>query len=143
MSVIQPWDHLISCDEVLALYAESIGRYGGEGSAPKLGCVEQTLGNAYSAELYSNSQSSLGLVFSGYLLFYLIRDHCFIDGNKRLGWICAMRVLAALGLTVNRTQEEATELCMRVADSTSNPAINNGSEVVIWIAERIEAIDNL
>jgi death-on-curing protein len=142
MTGVQPWDHLISYDEVLSLYAESIARYGGEGSAPKLGCVEQTLGNAYSAELYSNSQSSLGLVFSGYLLFYLIRDHCFIDGNKRIGWVCAMRVLASLGLTVDVTQEGATSLCFRIADSTSRDAINDGSQVVIWIAERLEPIAN-
>ncbi|MEK6322502.1 MAG: Fic family protein [Acidobacteriota bacterium] len=142
MSAAKPWDDLINMADVLWLYAEGIKRFGGEGSPPKEGCLEQSLGNAYTAELYSESDSVRGLAFSGYLLFYLTRDHCFVDGNKRIAWTCCMRVLATLGLTVDASQEDAEALCMRIADSTLEDAIKDGSECVVWIAEHLVAIEN-
>jgi len=142
MSAVTPWDHLIPMPVVLALYAEGIRRYGGESSPPKPGCLEQSCGNAYSAELYSESASVPGLAFSGYLLFYLTRDHCFVDGNKRIAWLCSMRVLANLGLTVGVSQADAEALCKRIADSTLEDSIKDGAEVVVWIAEHLEAVED-
>ena len=139
----KPWDGLINIADVLWLYAEGIKRFGGESSPPKEGCLEQSLGNAYTAELYSESNSVQGLAFSGYLLFYLTRDHCFVDGNKRIAWTCAMMVLATLGLTVDVSQDDAEAFCMRIADSTLENAIKDGAEVVVWFAEHLEAIENL
>jgi death on curing protein len=142
MSAATPWDHLIPMSEVSSLYAEGIRRYGGESSPPKPGCLEQSCGNAYTAELYNESESIPGLAFSGYLLFYLTRDHCFVDGNKRIAWLCSMRVLASLGLTVGCSQDDAEELCKRIADSTLEDAIKDGAEVVLWIAEHLEAVED-
>ena len=136
------WDHLISCKDVLTLYAEGIRRYGGTSSDPKEGCLEQALGNALTAELYTESDSMPGLAFTGYLLFYLTRAHCFIDGNKRVGWTSAMRVLANEGLTVDVSQEDAELLCGRLANSTAEDAINAGAEVVDWIAEHLAIIED-
>src|SRR5262249_18616717 len=129
MTPAQPWDHLITLPEVLGLYAEGVRRYGGESSPPKPGCLEQSVGNAYTAELYSESDAMPGLAFSGYLLFYLTRDHCFVDGNKRIAWLCAMRVLGNIPLTVNVSIDDAETLCQRIADSTRDDAIRDGSEV--------------
>jgi hypothetical protein len=39
------------------------------------------------------------------MLFYLIKNHCFIDGNKRVGWAACMEALRSLGLTINATDE--------------------------------------
>jgi death on curing protein len=142
MSTATPWDHLIPMSEVLSLYAEGIKRYGGQGSPPKPGCLEQSCGNAYSAELYTESESVSGLAFSGYLLFYLARDHCFIDGNKRIAWLCSMRVLASLGLSVDVSQEDAEGVCKRIADSTLEDSINDGAIVVAWIAEHLVAVED-
>lgn len=143
MSAAQPWDHHITLSEVCSLYDEGIRRFGGESSPPKMGCLEQSIGNAYTAELYTEANSSKGLVFAGYLLFYLMRDHCFVDGNKRIAWLCAMKVLANSQLTPNVSQNDVVEFCTRIADSTASDAIRDGSQVVVWLSEHVDAAENL
>lgn len=48
----QPWEEVISISQVLKLYGEAITKYGGISSPPKQGCLEQCLGNAWTAEMY-------------------------------------------------------------------------------------------
>ena len=71
---IEPWAHLISVAEILELHAENINLYGGDSTpTPREGCIDGSLGAAWSAEAYAGSESAVpGLCFSGYLLYYLI-----------------------------------------------------------------------
>jgi len=141
MTDLSPWHRLMAMDTVIALHKLGIDKYGGDHSPPKENCLEQSLGGAYSAEQYTSTEDSVeGLIFAGYLLFYLVSNHCFVDGNKRIGWLAAMRVLLSLGLTVSATDDEAEEFCMRIADSQKLDAIRDGQNVVIWLSERLEAI---
>jgi death-on-curing protein len=112
MTPLQPWGQWITSEDLHTLYAEGIRRHGGSGSASKDGCVDGSLGAAYNAELYSmpefNSETAVsGLVFAAYLLFYLTQNHCFLDGNKRIGWLSTMYVLGRLGVTLDVSDDEA------------------------------------
>jgi len=108
----EPWAHLISAEAILKIHSESIARFGGDPTeTAKEGCLERSAGAAYSSELYlENPEAEEGLCFAGYLLYYLIKNHCFIDGNKRVGWAACMEVLRSLGLTVTATDDEIEEL---------------------------------
>jgi hypothetical protein len=68
---VEPWAHLIAVEMILKLHAESIRLYGGDATpTPREGCVERSLGAAWSAEIYTGSENALqGLGFSGYLLY--------------------------------------------------------------------------
>lgn len=134
------WLQIITPEDVLRLHRQGIDRYGGLHSPPREGCIDQSTGNAYAAGLYTAKNdppepADIALVFAGYLLFYLAKNHCFIDGNKRIAWMASMRVLAYFGLAPNATQEEAEEF----VDAIVNDRINGGAEVVSWLAERLEA----
>lgn len=136
-----PWSEWITHDDVHWLYGEGIKQHGGSGSPSQPGCVDAALGAAYNAELYSMPEVDeetviTGLCFCGYLLFYLATKHCFVDGNKRVAWASSMWVLLRLGLTLQVTDTDAEAFCLGVA----NGDINNGAEVVNWIAERLVAI---
>ena len=85
------WESLITVDEVIKLHAESL-RHVNQDIVPigaKLrDCVEARIKKVWSAEQYSSDTTRdvlEGLVFAGYLMFYLVQDHCFPDGNKRIG----------------------------------------------------------
>lgn len=143
MTNLQPWTDWITEETVHNLHAEGIKRYGG---APALvserGCIDGSLGSAYTAELYSmpevDSETVLsGLVFSGHLLFYLITKNCFTDGNKRVGWMSALFVLIRLGLTLDVTEKAAEDYCLAIASGN----IRSAAEVVDWIAEHLKEID--
>ena len=71
MSEIRPWDSILSFSDVATLYGEGIRRYGGDPSEPKPGCVDGSVGAAWSAESYADPDPGRlpGLVFAGYLLF--------------------------------------------------------------------------
>lgn len=139
MTDLRPWHELLSLEDVYELYREGIRRYGGDPSDPKPGCVDGSLGAAWSAESYSDPDPGRlpGLVFAGYLLFYLARNHCFTDGNKRVAWSAAMHVLIGHGLTVEATADEAEQLMLSVIARR----VNDGMEVVSWLAERLIAAE--
>jgi death-on-curing protein len=136
----QPWSQWISDNTITDLYAEGINRWGGAGSPPQPGCIDGALGAAYNAEQYSSGTEEegfiQGLIFCGYLLFYLTTKHCYVDGNKRIAWACATFVLLSFGLTIEATQQEVVDFCL----SISRGDIRQGSDVVSWIAERLTAV---
>jgi death-on-curing protein len=141
MTSAQPWEDFISYETVGLLYAEGIKRWGGAGSDPTAGCIDAALGAAFNAEIYSaddEDQQGLvaGLVFAGYLLFYLATKHCYVDGNKRIAWACSMFVLLRLGLTIQATEDEVVDFCLSIAKGE----IENGSQVVRWLAPRLLSV---
>ncbi len=91
----EPWSHLIRRDTVQDIHDEAIARFGGDATPDaKQGCIDGSIGAAWNAELYTGDDaSSGGLCFAGCLLYYLVKNHCFVDGNKRVGWATCMEVL--------------------------------------------------
>lgn len=135
------WQRLVTTDRIIELHAKALQEIGQDPlpiGARQRSCVEEKLGNALLAEEYSSRDISNvlgGLCLAGYLMFYLVNGHCFLDGNKRIGWIAAMTVLAELGLTIQSTEEEAIQLVQRVASND----IADGREVVQWLAEHLHS----
>jgi prophage maintenance system killer protein len=116
--VMRPWEEWITETEVFQLHAEGIRRHkGGDDKLLKEGCVEQSLGGAYSAAVYScEKESDYLLTFCGYLLFYLGSNQCFVNGNKRVPWLSCLHVLLNAGLTLDVADNDAIEYCRRLAD---------------------------
>src|SRR5262245_53836722 len=100
----QPWRHLITEERLVDLNREVVETSGGMPSTPREGCVDGSLGAAWNAESYTaredDDDGREGLVFAGSLLYYLARDHCFGDGNKRTALAGMQEVLGGLGLTI-------------------------------------------
>jgi death-on-curing protein len=137
----EPWAHLISIEAILKIHTECIARFGGDTTEiAKEGCLERSAGAAFNAESYlENPEAEPGLCFAGCLLFYLIKKHCFVDGNKRVGWAACMEVLRSLGLTVIATTDEIEELCLAIADNNSDLVID-AVGATVWLAPRLVAL---
>jgi death on curing protein len=138
----KPWLYWISEEEIENLYRRGIELHGGLSSNPISGCLERALGAAYSAEAYStpdgeeDDNAIRGLTFAGYLLFYLARNHCYTDGNKRIAWTSCMNVLLRLGLTLDVTEDDAYDFCIAIAGGQ----VKRGEDVVFWVADRLVEI---
>jgi death on curing protein len=106
---------------------------------PSEDCVDGKIGNAWTSEAYRDDEDGAvpGLCFAGYLLYYLVRGHCFPDGNKRAAWAASMDVLAHIGLTVEASEDEAYDLVIGIAEGK----ISGGIDVVRWISKRLKAPD--
>jgi len=55
-------------------------------------------------------------------LFHLIRNHPFIDGNKRAGLVCAIAFLGLNGLELIADPDDLVELVLGVAEGTTDKA---------------------
>jgi death on curing protein len=137
----EPWVDWISIEDIHTLYGEGIKRKGGTGSPSRDGCVDGSLGAAYNAEVYSmpeidGEQSVSGLIFCGYLFFYLITNHCWVDGNKRVAWESMTWVLLKLGLSLEVSDDEAEQFCLSLASGQ----VKSADDAVNWIADRLIAI---
>jgi death-on-curing protein len=131
----EPWSNLVAQDTLIDLHEESIARYKGEFSPPQRGCLERSLGAAWNLELYTAPEGARRcLNFCSGLLFYLIKNHCFLDGNKRIAWMAAMETLRQFGLTVRATDEEAEKFCKDIISGEIKKAL----DVVLWIEPRLE-----
>lgn len=49
-------------------------------------------------------------------LFHIVRNHPFVDGNKRAGLICAIAFLGLNGSTLDADADELTDLVLGVAE---------------------------
>ncbi len=135
MSEREPWLNLITVDGILDLHAEGIQKHGGDLSKPQEGCLERSLGAAWYLHLYATPEGGLPyLSFCGGVLYYLVMNHCFTDGNKRIGWTAAMEILRTLGVSIKASDDEAEKFCLDVISG----AIEQATDVVSWFAKRLE-----
>jgi death-on-curing protein len=131
----EPWVGLITADGVRELHAAGIQKFGGDFSAPQEGCLERSLGAAWSLEVYGSPDGALPcLSFCAGLLYYLVMNHCFTDGNKRTAWTSAMEAIRTLGLTVRASDDEAEKFCLDIISGT----VKRATDVVPWLAKRLE-----
>lgn len=134
-----PWSDLIDVDTLYSLHADAIQRFGGSSSrGDERPCLEGSLGAAWNAQLYAAADSDGAtpwLCFAGCLLYYLTKNHCFVDGNKRVAWLAMVEVLYRRGLTIDATDDEAEQLCVSIIQNEMGSAILVSS----WLAERLKS----
>lgn len=124
----------INIYRVAELHDEALARWGGTPGIREEGCVDRSIGAAHSAEYYAgNGAGPVGLCFVGSLLFYLCKNSCFVDGNKRTALLSTLDVLLSFGLTLEASNDEVRDYCLSIADGT----IKGFDEVVRWLAPRL------
>jgi death-on-curing protein len=135
MSEREPWVGLITAEAILDLHAQGIKRYGGDFSPPQAGCIDRSLGAAWNLDIYGSAEGAIPCIgFCAGLLYYLVMNHCFTDGNKRIGWMSAMEALCSLGLTVKASDEEAENFCLDIISGS----VKHATDVIPWLAKRLE-----
>src|SRR5690625_3180112 len=126
-------------DDVLQIHDYSIKRYGGlPGLNPKEGmnCVE--------AKCYLPQQSFDGKDFypsieekaAAYMYHFTI-GHCFVDGNKRVGYLTASIFLNLNGYDFILSDEELYNMSMSISNNEKRPTFN---KVVDWVRKHIQKV---
>ena len=107
----------LSKEQILMLHSQLIEQTGGTTSVRDFNLLESAIETPFQAfggvELYPT------ILSKGTRLGYsLIKNHCMLDGNKRIG-IHAMLVFFALnGIELQYTQAELYEMVLAVADGS-------------------------
>ena len=111
----------LALDEVLALHADQIRRYGGRPGIRDLELLESALGTPEASYGGDYLHASLFEMAAAYL-FHIVRNHPFVDGNKRVGLIAALVFLGLNDLDLDVDADDLFELVVGVAAGTVGKA---------------------
>ena len=124
----------LSNEQFLMLHSQLIEQTGGTTGVRDYYLLESAIETPFQSfggeELYPTVQSK-----GARLGFGLIKNHCMLDGNKRIG-IHAMLVFLALnGIELQYTQKELYEMVLAVADGSWEY-----EDVFRWVLEHQEFV---
>ena len=104
----------LGLDEVLALHADQIRRYGGRAGLRDLALLQSALATPETTYDGDYLHTNLFEMAAAYL-FHTVRNHPFVDGNKRTGLIAALAFLGLNGLHLEAEADALLDLVMGVA----------------------------
>jgi death on curing protein len=111
----------LTLDEVLAIHADQIERYGGSLGIRDHGLLESALAMPEAAFSGTELHPTLHEKSAAYL-FHLVKNHPFVDGNKRVGLATALAFLAMNDVAIRATDDELVELVLDVATGRRSKA---------------------
>jgi death-on-curing protein len=104
----------LTLDEVLAIHADQVRRYGGAHGVRDWGLLSSALAMPQASFGGVYLHNSLAEMAAAYL-FHLARNHPFLDGNKRAALASALAFLWLNDEHLEADEDELTELVMGVA----------------------------
>jgi death-on-curing protein len=105
---------------VLALHEHAIRLFGGASGVRDAGLLEGALARPMNAHLYAGEDDIVAL--GGLYCAAIVRNHPFIDGNKRTGFVTCIAFLELNGLTFTAPQDKTADAVERLAAGTLDEA---------------------
>lgn len=106
----------LDLEEVLRIHERMIVQYGGSFGILNQGALESALAapqqTMFGEDLYPDVASKAAILF-----YLLVKNHAFMDGNKRTAFACLLRFLKVNGYALRATDDELYQLTMDVATS--------------------------
>lgn len=118
----------LTLDEVLAIHAHQVTRYGGSPGIRDRGLLESALSMpeaTFGGEYLHGTLAEQGAAY----LFHVAKNHPFVDGNKRVALASALVFLRLNGVRVRASDDELVALVLAVVGDTVSKA-----SVAVFIA---------
>ncbi|MBP7073119.1 MAG: type II toxin-antitoxin system death-on-curing family toxin [Clostridia bacterium] len=123
---------IVKIDDVIAFHNKIIERTGGSKEIRDIGLIESALNRAHatydSKDLYEDFLDKVSVIAVS-----LIKNHGFIDGNKRIGIATMLLLLKLNNFSIVYQQEELIELGLKIASGQIKE-----QAVKTWIEEHKE-----
>jgi death-on-curing protein len=113
----------LDVDDVIEIHGAQIEIFGGSTGIRDRGLLEAAVAQPKTS--FDGQFLHDGLfAMAGAYLFHIVRNHPFIDGNKRAGMLAALVFLDVNGISIDRPSEALYELTMGVAEGrVDKPAV--------------------
>ncbi|MDZ4687204.1 MAG: type II toxin-antitoxin system death-on-curing family toxin [Planctomycetaceae bacterium] len=111
----------LSLDEVIEIHRNQIALYGGSLELRDLGLLEAAVmvpQQSFGGQFLHDDIPAMAAAY----LFHLVKNHPFVDGNKRVGAATANVFLVMNGSRLMCSENDYAELVLGVADSTISKA---------------------
>ena len=117
-------------EQILMLHSQLVEQTGGTNGIREYNLLESAIETPFQAfageELYPTIREK------GTRLGYgLIKNHCMLDGNKRIGTHAMLTFLALNGIELKYTQKELYEMVLAVASGSMQY-----EDMLQWVLER-------
>lgn len=106
--------NFLSLAEVLEIHQDQIARYGGDPGIRDMGLLKSALGMpsvTYGGEFLHTDIFEMAAAY----LYHLVKNHPFVDGNKRVGAVAAIVFLALNGYEFDAPEDDFAEMVLAVA----------------------------
>jgi death on curing protein len=100
--------------EVLAIHRDQIARYGGAAGIRDIDLLKSALGMppaTYGGEFLHTDIYEMAASY----LFHLVKNHPFVDGNKRVGAVAALVFLALNGFEFHAPEDDFADMVLALA----------------------------
>ena len=104
----------LTLDTVLALHADQIRRYGGTAGLRDLGLLRSAIAmpeTTFDGEYLHTTPFEQAAAY----LFHIARNHPFVDGNKRTGFVLGVLLLELNGFVFDAAEEDAARAVIALA----------------------------
>jgi death on curing protein len=123
--------------DVRAIQGEIIAESGGEPGILNEGALESTLYKPRNLYQYGDDVTLYALAASyGY---GLVKNHCFVDGNKRIALIAVYTFLSINGIELTASEVDAASFFLSLAASLETQE-KSMDKLISWLQENSEAI---
>ncbi|HEV3168336.1 MAG TPA: type II toxin-antitoxin system death-on-curing family toxin [Isosphaeraceae bacterium] len=105
----------LNTEDVLSIHAEQLELFGGLAGLRDPSLLESALAQpiaTFGGEFLHENLFAMGAAY----LFHIVKNHPFLDGNKRTGYICALTFLAINGVTIDQPNPLLYDATMSVAE---------------------------
>ena len=109
----------LSLEEILRIHRDQIARYGGRPGIRDLGLLRSALGMP-SARFEGNYLHPDLFEMAAAYLFHIVRNHPFVDGNKRVGAVAALVFLALNDVEVDADERGFEAMVRAVAEGKAD-----------------------
>ena len=105
----------LSLTEILEIHRDQISRYGGTSGIRDIELLKSALGMpmaTYCGEFLHTDVYEMAAAY----LFHLVKNHPFLDGNKRAGAVAALVFLLLNGYDLNAPENDFSDMVISVAE---------------------------
>ncbi len=103
----------LGLDEVIAIHRDQIERYGDRPGIRDMALLQAAVAMPQAGVQDRYLHSDLFEMAAAYL-FHIVRDHPFVDGNKRVGVVAALVFLALNGINLKVSNPALLEIVLGV-----------------------------
>ena len=120
----------IAYEVILAIHEAQIAEHGGMAGIRDNGLLESALASPKNLFLYSGPTVTLNQLAAAYAV-RIAKNHAFVDGNKRTGWIACAVFLQLNGTQVTTPQSEV----VRIMEDTANGQVSE-NDFTAWLDQQ-------
>ena len=106
--------------DALALHDRLLALDGGPAGVRNVGLLQSALARPQQLHAYGNAPDTIDMA-AAYLVG-IVRNHPFVDGNKRTAFVVGVLFLEINGYRFTATEEDATQAVLGLADRTIDEA---------------------